>query len=139
MCSLCGKPIGSVLDGAFCPACKLPYHHKCRIPESANADPDICRSCGSKVQKQTVADLGSSKPKPVPQSAVRQVFTVARAMRWIIGGFCIIGIGILLLIHPDLRSDPRSLGAADIAYASVTILVGCVLFFLAYWSVKRRR
>jgi hypothetical protein len=137
-CSLCGKAIGSVLDGAFCPACKLPYHHKCRIPEIENADPNTCRSCGSKVQKKkTVPD--SSKPKPVQQSVLRQVFTVARAMRWIIGGICIIGIGILLLIDPDLRTDPRRLAVADIAYAFVPILVGVVLFFLAYWSVRRRK
>jgi hypothetical protein len=60
-------------------------------------------------------------------------------MRWIIGGICIISIGILLLIDPNVRSNPKRLAASEIATGGVTILVGVVLLFLAYLSIQRSK
>jgi uncharacterized protein (TIGR03382 family) len=139
-CSICGQRIGSVLDGAFCPVCKLPYHHQCRIQNKVSADSTTCRSCGATYQGQAaVQEMASSKTKQTQPGAFRGLFGVFRALRWAIGGICIIGIGILLLVDPNLRSDARRLTASDAAYGGVTILVGVVLLFLAYWSLRRRR
>jgi hypothetical protein len=62
-----------------------------------------------------------------------------RAVLWVIGGLFCIGIGVMLMVNPTFRADPRVLTLSDLLPGVGAVVVGVVMLGLVAFVRFRRR
>ncbi len=97
-------------------------------------DLEKCSACGKIGGMRDPADAAALRDFVARKQAesgpmatdedLKQVLKTWVTIRWVLGGLVIIALGVLLMVAPDLRSDPQRLSLKDVAYGFVVILVG---------------
>jgi hypothetical protein len=60
-------------------------------------------------------------------------------LKWVVAGIVCIGLGIVLIVSPDLRANPKELTASDVTPGVGAILVGTVMLLLFFYPFFRRK
>ena len=106
----------------------------------------LCGKAGGLVDPngpEAMAGLAAKKYEPTPigqiigdglGDAVNRAILGWRLLKMTVGGAMLIGIGILLLGHPDLREDSRGLSSRDVLVSLGPVLAGVVLLGWACWT-----
>jgi hypothetical protein len=115
-------------------------------------DADTCSLCGKSGGlvdpdgPEAMARLAARRHEPTPISqrvgdgidgAVEGALMGWYTLKLAAAGLTALGIGILLLVHPDLREDSRGLSVRDLLIGIGPIIVGVVLLGWLGWSVWR--
>jgi hypothetical protein len=115
-------------------------------------DLEKCAACGKVggMREPSEADalarlVAQKQAEPRIQSGAEFIETVRDVRRWILGSLTAVGfiaLGLLLILAPDLRSNPRVIGSEDLVRGLVPILLGVALLgylFYFYPRFRRRR
>jgi hypothetical protein len=112
----------------------------------------LCRNVGGLVDPNSptaVRDVVARKQAEAPPpglavssgltQAGRVALLTSRVVRLLIGAVVAIGLGILLMVHPDLRGHRGGFRASDLWPGSAAIVAGLGMIGLAVYVVKRFR
>src|SRR5262245_6180721 len=78
----------------------------------------------------------AAHPPPSPFQGLGKGLRAYRGVRFIVAGVFIVGLGLLLMFAPALRSDPNHWSFKDAAYSVVVILVGVVVLGLGVVTIR---
>jgi hypothetical protein len=121
LCVLCGKPVGSIVEGRFCPGCGCPVHDQCILPAEGRA-PEYagCRHCGA--QSDAV-----EREQDLHRQEARNRVVAAKQRR----GLRLIGLCALVSLYGGVRlvgylitTKERDFGG--VGDASAPLLLGIV-------------
>jgi hypothetical protein len=63
-------------------------------------------------------------------------------LKLFLAGVTCVALGLVLIFHPSLRTDPKTLSANEVAIGIAPIFIGCLLLTLVglnlFWLTKRR-
>lgn len=148
-CTICRERIPSELESRFCGICGNPVHNECSKSALLELRGKACTECGTKEEiaekvkaeehkKHRAAINAMPPPPPLElQTALATASAAYQTGRVALGGLVAISLGIILLVVPDFRSDLRTIGVGEVVAGTGAILVGVVLFVLAYFSSRQ--
>jgi hypothetical protein len=88
-CVRCGKRIGSIVEGGFCPECRAPVHFKCAQDTRPAPGLEHCPGCGAKTQA-ILADLSQERERVarIEDESARneRVRRLSQGVAWLVGG-----------------------------------------------------
>jgi drug/metabolite transporter (DMT)-like permease len=96
-----------------------------------------------KEEAVAIADLVAQKqaePEPATETMGRAVGGAIRGyrlLRLVAAALVCIGLGLLLILVPDLRDNPRTISLNDVGRGLCAGLVGLVLVALVFISTRR--
>src|SRR5262245_18976847 len=147
ICGRCGKRVGSILEGKFCQACGSAVHFDCMPTDPLPGMPGQCLTCGTDPSSAAaIAEAAQDRtPQPAPPAesygpmeAIGRTVGLYRAVRfWLAAVFCV-GLGVALLLIPDLRDDPGHFTLRDAAPGAAALLVGLLLCLVGFLAFRRK-
>jgi hypothetical protein len=112
----------------------------------------LCRNAGGLVAPDSPAamlDVVTRKQAEAPPPGVavasglteagRVALLTSRVVRLLIGAVVAIGLGILLMVHPDFRGHRGSFRASDLWPGSAAVVAGLGMIGLAIYLIRRFR
>jgi hypothetical protein len=143
-CVICGKKIGSVTLGRFCPECGCPVHNNCMIGGQGDLAEPACSRCGAKSEsilrekalheqhrKETGVEV-SGTPAEAPMVRHR----TGMLLRLLVGGM-VCGVGGLIFAFVAAFNEPPSWWGAG--GCLVVAVLGFTLVGIAIRSISKTR
>jgi hypothetical protein len=128
-CVLCGRPVGSVVEGAFCARCGCPVHFACVPDGDERSREGACAGCGA-ATSMVQAEHARQDQDNV---GFRKDLQGARGARLVLGGVGLIGVGIGF----SLLSTAASSGGSISIGAIGAIAGGLVLALRGFYLIVR--
>ncbi len=125
-CVLCGREIGSIVEGRFCPACGCPVHKNCAGRAADDRTAEGCPTCGAKpadVRREEKHERQEVRQNAQGVKRRRVLWALVTSALLIVYG--LVQLGIYLTRTPA----PEFAGVVD---SSLTLMVGLILFFSAF-------